>query len=423
MVETVILGAGIAGLGAAHAARIAGRKADIYEARHRAGGLLDNIVIDGFCFDTAVHLSFASEVEVRAVFDQTPYFTHAPLSLNWDQSTWLKHPAQTNMYPLSTEEKVELIAGLVELEPGGIANYHDWLVQQYGIPIAEKWPLIYTEKYWTIPAAKMGIDWVGQRMRKADLREVLTGALSEETPNQYYVKEMRYPKQGGYRAFIEPLIEEASVVYDRKAVSIDLEARKVTFEIGEPVEFEHLISTIPLPELIESIQDVPEDVRIAARSLFATQIDLISVGFNKPKISPALWFYIYDRDIWASRAYSPDWKSPNNVPEGCSALQFEIYWSREKPRSHSVEEIKKNTLEGLKKMGLASEEDILFMHHSYVPYANVVFDIGMEARRDLVRDWVRSRGVALAGRFGEWEYLWSNQSMMSGMNAYRQAIG
>jgi protoporphyrinogen oxidase len=419
--DTVIIGSGIAGLAAAYAARLKGHTAAIYEARSRAGGLLDHIVIDGFCFDTAVHLSFASEPEVREVFDRTPYLTHAPVSVNRDGEYWLKHPAQTNMYPLPPEEKVELIAGLIEAESGEIHTYRDWLIQQYGKAIAERWPLRYTRKYWTVDAAKLGTKWVGQRMRKADLREVLHGAFTSETPNQYYVKEMRYPQKGGYKSFIQQMIDDADIRFNKSVVAVDTRGKLVRFSDGTSTAYSSLISTMPLPLLVAAMQDVPEDIAAAAASLFATEMDLISVGFNKPNVSPALWFYIYDENILASRAYSPDLKSPDNVPPGCSALQFEIYWSKERPRNVSIEDMKANTLQAIIEMKLAAPEEILFMHHTHAPYANVVFDTGMEERRDQVRSWVESQGVFPAGRFGEWEYLWSNQSMMSGMKAYERA--
>lgn len=420
--ENVILGAGIAGLGAAHEASRNGREAVIFEARPSAGGLLDNFSIDGFRFDTAVHLSFASEPEVREVFDQTAFLTHNPEALCWDGGHWLKHPAQTNMYPLSTDEKVELIAGLSESPAGEITNYEDWLVQQYGQPIAERWPLTYTEKYWTVPASRLGIDWIGQRMRRADMREVLRGAFTSETPNQYYVKEMRYPAKGGYRSFIEPLIKAADIRYEKRVIELDLGAKLVSFQDGSRIAYGNIVSTLPLPLLIGLMRDVPSDIRSAADTLFATEIDLISVGFRRPDVSPALWFYIYDKDIAAARAYSPDWKSPDNAPAGCSSLQFEIYSSRENPQKLSPEQLKANTVAGLEKMGLAKSADIVVLDHRRITYGNVVFDLGMEERRDRVRGWVEEQKVHCAGRFGEWGYLWSNQAMMSGMHAARRSF-
>lgn len=425
MSGNVILGAGVAGLGAAHKLRERGERSIIYEARERAGGLLDNFTIQSergpFRFDRAVHLSFATEPEVRAVFDRTPYLTHQPESLCYDAGRWLKHPVQNNLYSLPAEEKVELIAGLAAAPDGEIATYRDWLLQQYGAPIAERWPLRYTEKYWTVPAERLGTAWVGQRMRRADMREVLQGAFQAETPNQYYVKEMRYPEKGGYRAFIEPLIAETEIVYGAEAVSIASQARTVRFADGRSTDYERLISTMPLPRLVE-MMGAPPEVLADAGTLFASTVDLISVGFSKPAASPALWFYIYDDDILAARAYSPDLKSRDNVPDGCSSLQFEIYGSRERPTTTDVEALKRDTIEGVIKMGLATREKILFAEHHHLAYGNVVFDLGMEERRDRVRAWVEAQGVQTAGRFGEWAYLWSNQSLMSGMRAAEAAL-
>lgn len=420
-ISHLILGAGVAGLGAAHQFQLDGRSAVIFEARARAGGLLDNFTIDGFTFDQAVHLSFASEPEVRAVFDRTPYFTHAPEALCWDAGQWLRHPTQNNMHPLAANEKIELIAGLVDAPQGRVHSYEDWLVQQYGRPIAERWPLPYTEKYWTLPARELGTDWIGQRVRKADLREVLQGAFTTEKPNHFYAKEMRYPQSGGYRAFIDPLIEQSDIRYGKRAVAIDPAERLVTFADGDVVHYETLVSTVPLPLLVDMLPDVPAPVRADATTLFATVVDLISVGFNRPDVSPALWFYIYDRDVLAARAYSPDRKSGNNVPAGCSALQFEIYSSPRNPQQHSPETMKANTLRALSAMGLATAADIVLVDHRRLPYGNVVFDLGMEGRRDAVLAHVRGRGLHPAGRFGEWDYLWSNQSLMSGMAAARSA--
>src|SRR5690606_40768925 len=124
----------------------------------------------------------------------------------------------------------------------------------------------------------------------------------------------------------------------------------------------------------------------------------------------SLWVYIYDTDILASRAYSPSIKSPHNAPEGCSSLQFEIYSSRASGHGLGADELVEGCIEAVETMGLALRDEIVLAHHKHLPFGNVVFDIGMEERRDTVRDWVTSQGILLAGRFGEWDYLWSNQA-------------
>ena len=167
---------------------------------------------------------------------------------------------------------------------------------------------------------------------------------------------------------------------------------------------------------------MPDAVRAAAASLYATEIDLVSVGIRRAAVSPSLWFYIYDPDILAARVYSPSWKSPANAPDGHSSLQFEIYSSRVSPQTRSVAELTENCLAAMVEMGLATRDEVVLVHHKRLPYGNVVFDTGMEARRDLVRDWVGAQGIVLAGRFAEWDYLWSNQCFMSGRRAAEAAF-
>uniref|UniRef100_UPI00164396D9 NAD(P)-binding protein n=1 Tax=Yersinia bercovieri TaxID=634 RepID=UPI00164396D9 len=155
-VNTAILGAGIAGLGAALKARENGIRYEVFEAKSSAGGLLDNFSVEGFRFDNAVHLSFAHEDKVRSIFDKTSYITHPADSLNFEIDKWLKHPVQNNLYPLSATEKVLLIESLINRpENLTIDNYESWLIHQYGYEIANRYPIRYTRKYWQCNADEL----------------------------------------------------------------------------------------------------------------------------------------------------------------------------------------------------------------------------------------------------------------------------
>jgi len=415
-IPVVILGAGIAGLGAAYRASVIGKQAVVFEARDTAGGLLDNFSIDGFRFDYAVHLSFATEMLVRNIFDRTNYYTHPSDSFCFEKDRWLKHPVQNNLYPLPVDERVKLIKSF-HSRPTNHKNqdYESWLRHQYGDDIAERYPIRYTKKYWGTEPSNLSINWIGNRMRRAKFDEILYGALTSETPNQYYAKEMRYPKEGGYKSFIQPLIDVADIRCGSHCNSINIKEKKIRFDNGLCVRYDKLINTLPLPELVKITENVPLYVERSAMSLKATSIDLVSIGFNSSIVND-LWFYIYDEDIYASRAYSPSVKSPDNAPVNCSSLQFEIY-SRGELSSYKPADIKTNTVAALEKMGIAKPKDIVFIDHRRVRYANVIFDIGMEDNRDQILSWYNSQDVVSCGRFGEWDYLWSNQSLESGYYA------
>jgi len=412
MAKVVVLGGGIAGISATYHLYGLGDKAICYEANSEAGGLTSNFTVDGFRFDKAIHLSFTSNEYVQQLFAKTPYYSHDPESSCYENGVWLRHPIQNNLYPLPTEDKVSLISSFYDAPKEYDDDYSSWLVSQYGSALAERYPIKYTLKYWGIDASRLSLTWIGNRIRKADVGEILRGAFEARADNHYYANEMRYPKQGGYFSFIKPMLEKVDIRLSKKAVAIDLSAKSVKFADGEIVFFEKLINTIPLPELIRIIDGVPQSVKVAAASLLYTTIDLISVGFSKVIENKNLWFYIYT-DTLAARAYSPSLKSPDSVPAGASSLQFEIYnlsTSDDLAAEDMIADIKNYLI----KSKLCSADDILFLHHKKIPYGNVVYDHGMEARRQIILDYLREKEIITAGRFGEWSYLWSDQALLSG---------
>ena len=158
---------------------------------------------------------------------------------------------------------------------------------------------------------------------------------------------------------------------------------------------------------------MPEDIKEAARMLKATSGYHVSIALKTKDIPPYLWWYIYDEDILAARVYSPSLKSPNNAPEGCSSLQMEVYCAE---NAFTEQELKERTVGKLIEIGIIKEEDILFTHIGFEAYANVIFDKNIYVCREKVRKYLISQGIEPIGRFGEWGYLWSDQSLLSGLN-------
>lgn len=422
MKPVTILGAGVAGLAAAYRLKQAGVPYVIYEQASAAGGTLRNFSIDGFRFDHAVHLSFATETAVRSVFDQTDYYTHKPDSRCFDANIWLRHPVQNNLHPLPASEKVSLIKSFIDRPNLKIDSYADWLVSQYGNEIANRYPIRYTKKYWDTNASELGLDWIGNRMHRPTLDQVLFGAMTEDIPNYYYAKEMRYPKEGGYLSFLKPLLDQVDVQTGRLVQQIDLQHKCISFDDGSQVQYHHLINTTPLPIFTQQIDRAPRRITNMAKKLCWTKVHLVSFGFNKPDLVKDLWFYIYDDDIFASRAYAPGLKSSDNCPPGCSSIQFEIYVSSRNEDTFTQSRVVENCRHALNKLKIATQDDILFSDFRTIEYGNIIFYKGMEQHRDAIRDWLGEQDIALAGRYGAWEYLWSNQALISGLNAAEKFV-
>jgi len=197
---------------------------------------------------------------------------------------------------------------------------------------------------------------------------------------------------------------------------IDLKTKRIDFADTTFIHYEKLISSLPLPEFIKRIKDIPKNILEASEKLLCTSGQLVSLGFNKPDIPKNIWFYIYDEDILPARAYSPSLKSPNNVPDRKSSLQFETYFSKVKPKKIVDDGLVEHVIEKGIKMKLWDINDIEVTDYREVKYANVVFDFERAKNVSIIHAYLNQNDIKYIGRFGEWDYLWSDQSLLSGKN-------
>lgn len=96
-----------------------------------------------------------------------------------------------------------------------VENYRDWLRLQFGDYFSEHYPEVYTRKYWGAQAEELSTTWCSGRIYQPSLREVLFGSYpdADQSANVYYAKEMRYPKHGGYRAFVQTEADKLDIRY------------------------------------------------------------------------------------------------------------------------------------------------------------------------------------------------------------------
>lgn len=418
MGKTAILGSGIAGISAGYHLLKNGEQATIYEKDDDWGGLCGNFTINGFRFDKFVHFTFTDNPYIKEIFEKSsPMYEHPAISTNYYKGYWLKHPAQNNLAPLPVDEKIEIIKGFVarkETPVSDIENYEHWLRVQYGDYFAENFPFKYTRKYWGLEPKELETKWVGNRMHSPSLDEVLKGAFEQQNENFYYTKFMRYPKNGGFRSILNDCRKGLDIRFNKEVCEINTQNKTITFKDGENIEYKRLISSIPLPEMVEIIKNCPQDIKNAAKNLHYTSGYMVSLGFRRANVAKHLWFYIYDEDIMPARVYSPNMKSADNVPMGCSSLQAEIFFDCKTPIP-PAEEVLKNTVQKVVDMGLFREDEIVVKDIRFEKYANVTFDKDIYKNREIILEYLAKVGIESIGRFGKWDYLWTFQAFQSGM--------
>ena len=429
--KIVVVGSGMAGCGAIHRLSADGVRAQWYDMNSWPGGHTASFEYDeGFVFDIGPHISFTKDARMQELLaaNVEQRFRNVQIRLNnyW-RGYWPEHPVQLHLHGLPADVIVDVISDFVaerQTADREIRNYADWLVASFGRSFAETFPMAYTRKYHLTTADNMTTDWLGPRIYRPNLEEVLRGALSPAAPHTHYITHFRYPVRGGFASYLRPFHQLAELNLRHELVSLDPRTREITFANGVRERFDALISSVPLPELIPRITGSPPDVVEAAGRLACSTCVLVNIGVDREDLSDAHMTYFYDEDICFTRVNFPHMLSPRNVPDGAGSIQAEVYFSKKyRPFHGHPEDLIEPVLADLRRCGILREEDrILFRNAMVISYANVIFDLDRSHALATVHGYLEEIGVTCCGRYGEWGYLWTDEAFSSGERAAESVL-
>lgn len=431
MKNIVVLGSGMAGFGAASRLHAEGITPTMYDKNAYHGGHTASFRHgSGFLFDIGPHISFTKDLRIQELFadsvDQQYETVQINLNNYW-RGYWPPHPVQLHLHGLPEDTITKVITDFVEernVPDRPVKNYADWLLASFGRTFSELFPMQYAKKYHLTTAENMTTDWLGPRIYKPSLEEVLRGAISASAPQVHYITHFRYPSEGGFVSYLKKFVPMGSVKFNHELVSIDPRARQLSFANGFLAQYDALVSSVALPDLVRMIRGVPEDVLEAARRLACSTCVLVNVGVDRNDLSKAHITYFYDDDICFTRLSFPHMLSASNVPPGAGSIQAEVYFSdKYKPLTGSPDELIEPVINDLRRCGLLRDDDrILFKSAMLVRYANIIFDLDRTAALKTVHGYLDDIGINYCGRFGDWGYLWTDESFKSGENAAQKVL-
>lgn len=441
-----ILGAGLAGISASY--HLGHENCIVFEKNSYLGGHIHSELIDGFTWDEGPHVSFTKHEYVKQLFADNvdQQFLEYPVeTANYFNGFWIPHPAQSNMFAIPQPLRDDCFNDFLNsrrqtgntLEP---LNYAEWLKFAFGETFYNHFPRAYTKKYWTIDPELLTTDWVGERVFYPKIEDVKGGYLKPLDNQTHYINKVRYPKVGGYFSFANKIKQNINCHLNKELLYISFKNKRITFSDGETYDYQYLINTIPLPELILK-SDAPENIKIAAKKLSCSSVLLVNVTANHPSLLKYNWMYVYDEEKYSTRINCTELLSPSNAPIGKTGVQVEVYFSHYKPIQESIEVIAEKVKFELIEMGLIkSINSVLDYQTKWVQWANVIFDhnrkeslniifeylsqFGLgrnEQDLDPMTDWnkystEKTAKLALAGRFAEWKYYWSDDCVMRSLN-------
>ena len=394
MSDIVIIGTGMAGLGAAHHFHSAGVATKTFDKNGFAGGHTYSHVYEdtGFIFDEGPHVSFSKDPRIQDLLaaNVDGKFERMKVTVdNYYHGAWVKHPAQVNLHNLPAELKTRCILDFISASQEKTGRKAErtiskWLISAFGETFATHFPAVYGKKYHTCPAEKMSTVWMGPRLYRPTLEEVIRGAIFEETPDVHYIPNFRYPTEGGFVSYLKPFMEKTEIHLDHEVVEIDPVARSVRFANGAVETYDHLLSSIPLPDLIPMVKGAPDHVRAAAAKLACTQCVTVNIGIARNDFTPAAWTNISMTRTSSSRELSfPHNMSPRTCPPGAGAIQAECYYSEKyRPLTVAPDDLIQPVIDDLKRIGMMREDDeILHADARFIPQCQTSSSISIAKKR------------------------------------------
>jgi UDP-galactopyranose mutase len=197
--------------------------------------------------------------------------------------------------------------------------------------------------------------------------------------------------------------------------------KRVVGRDGRSWGYDRLISSLPLPFLTTCMEpELPEDLRKAAGRLEHNAVYAVNLAVAREEISPYHWIYFPEREYILHRVSFPKNFSASMAPDGWSSIIAEVSASkyREAPSQNGLI---KRVLADLRETQILKDTDVvkvksvLNLNPAYVIYTH-----SHRSSVDSLHQFLRDNDIYPCGRFGEWEYLNMDHSILSGKKA---AIG
>ena len=424
----VVLGAGPTGLGAAYRlAELGHDNWEIYERTDHVGGLAASVTDPhGFIWDHGGHVMFSHyhyfddlvEKMLRGDYDE-----HMREAWVWIYGRFVPYPFQNNIHRLPPDVFIDCMMGIIESRDNEKRdNFDSWITSIFGEGIAEHFMRPYNFKVWAHPLEMIGTTWQGDRVPTVDIRRILENHVADRDdvswgPNSLF----KFPLLGTgmlYERIAEALPKP--VQFRKEAVSIDTNEKVVTFSDGTSTPYDHLVTTMPLTELVKVIVDCPSELFTAAGDLKHTSGLFVGVGVADPCPSTKCWMYFPGPDSPFYRVTYLSNYSPQLTPgRDHFSLLAEVSVSDYKPEDKGT--VIDRTIEGMINCELLTPEQaankVVSRELMHVPYSYPVPTLGRDAALAVIQPWLVEHDIYSRGRFGAWRYEIGNtdHSVMMGV--------
>jgi protoporphyrinogen oxidase len=309
-------------------------------------------------------------------------------------------------------------------------TFQSWVTARFGRRLFEIFFKSYSEKLWGIPCDSLDSDFAAQRIKKFSLFEALKAAVSPQRGVQHktLADQFAYPLKGSgsiYAKMADLIVEsggELRLNSEISHVDLPLEADRrpsIVLASGEAIEFDHVISSMPITRLVEKL-NAPSDIQKHAKALSFRNTILVYLLVNKENVFPDQWIYVHAPELKTGRITNFRNWVPDIGKEVAQTILCMEYWCNDSEALWSSSDIDLVSLakQEICQTKLICAESILEGKVVRIPKCYPVYKKGYKENLRPVETFLKQQSrVTVIGRYGAFKYNNQDHSILMGLLA------
>jgi len=438
-----IIGGGPAGMTAAFELARGGAAVDLFEASPHVGGMARSIPLWGQTVDFGPHRFFSRDTRVNRLWLEMAgrdYDMVNRLTRILYKDAFFHYPlrpfnALLNLGPL---ESLRCLASygwqqLHATRPAQDASFEDWVTRRFGHRLFTIFFKTYSEKLWGIPCAELDADFAAQRIKKFSLGEAIKNAFgADASRHKTLVEQFAYPHGGNgstYQRMADRCLALRGRIHLRTPVErVEAENGRATglqLSDGTCHTFDHVVSSMPLTDLVSRMAGVPAEVVQAAARLRYRNTILVYLRVQGDGLFRDNWLYVHSTGLTTGRITN----FRNWTPRICHgqadtilALEYWCYGDDTIWRAADAHLIDLATRD-IRTAGLIGDRTILDGQVRRIEKCYPVYSRGFKEPLNVIIRYLRTiGGLSVVGRYGAFKYNNQDHSILMGLLAAQNIL-
>lgn len=440
--KIAIIGAGPAGITAAYQlAKDIGKgkvtEVDLFELSSGVGGLAKSFDIWGQRVDLGPHRFFSHDTRVNKLWLEVVEKDYDIVNRQtriFYNNNFFDYPIKpiNALKGLGITEAVRCVLSYGFQRVFPIKNdvtFESWVTNRFGNRLYSIFFKTYSEKLWGIKCNELDSDFASQRIKKMSLYEAIKNAVFGGSKNEHktLVDQFAFPLRGTghvYEKMAKKIIKNGGKIHlgiaVEKVITSGRMVKGLELTSGEYKEYDHVISSMPLSQLVIRLPETPYDIKELAHKLKFRNTVLVYLLVNRENLFPDQWLYIHSGELKTGRISNfRNWVKQLYGEEKNTILCME-YWCNfddpdwQKDDDYFIQLGKEEII----KTGLIGDGEILHGHVVKLPRSYPVYFSNYKEVLTPIENYLKTiEKLHVIGRYGAYKYNNQDHSILMGLLA------